>query len=235
MRRKRTKAQRDLDRAEMVRLLRRGWSRLRIAEHMGLSEGTISSEWRIILKQVVKNRDVEVAEKVALLLEEYDEVKREAWEAWEESKKERKKVVVEEFAMLSKRPGSSEEDEDEGNPTGSGFGRKSVRTTTTKEKRLPGNEYLKTILACLDSMAELQGLIPEKRVAVVGSVDWDAFIKEVGDEPPDVIEAKLLALTQEAAAANQAKEVDVEGLKVHQSVNGHGKLGGDLPKTEENG
>lgn len=75
-----------VDRAEMVKLMRRGYTQSTIAERFGVSQQQISKDW-LNLHDEMKNevkRDYVVV--VNMRLEQLGEVLREAWEALEQSK-----------------------------------------------------------------------------------------------------------------------------------------------------
>lgn len=177
-----------VNRAEIARLRRRGWSITQIAEHLEVHPSRVSAQWKVVVKQLQSDQHSDTKEYVAQKLEEYAEVKREAWEAWERSKAEMCKIVEEQ--ALS-RP----------TITGKGKTRKvepavmrKVKETMTKEYRLAANEYLNTILRCLEAERELLALDPVKEMRLTATLNWDALSGALGDgdDQPDTVEQKLL-------------------------------------------
>src|SRR5262245_2052021 len=92
---KRTKAQRELDRAEMLKLLRRGWTKARIGERLGVHRTQVDYDWNAVLKELQADRERDTEKLIEAKKEEYAEVKREAWDAWERSKEDKERRVAE--------------------------------------------------------------------------------------------------------------------------------------------
>lgn len=175
---KRTKEQRELDLIEMVRLLRRGWKKVEIAQRLGLDRSQITYDWKVILQRLEKNHQHDLPTYRNQLREEYAEVKREAWGAWELSKQAGVKVTEEETADAR--------------------GLRTLKRTLT-EGRLPDREYLDVLLHCLEAERELEGLDEPRKLdvrqqAVVATVDWDRLAQGFGPDEPDPIEATLAAI-----------------------------------------
>jgi hypothetical protein len=264
---KRNVAQRELNKLEVVRLLRRGWSLKNIADHMGISEKTARNDFATVVAEIRKNYDdPELEDKIALVLHQYEELKKEAWQAWENSKRPYIRDSVEVYASV--KPPEIDED---GNPVpdeadvigglggqGNGAGgagkaqpipskangkagrgikveevkvmdgvesvqarlspsaarkvkalgaipayedvivsRKPtldrIKRVRTKEKRLPANEFLKTIMGCLEAERTLQGLDPAKEIKLDGNVTWDIFATNLTVDTSDAVEAALAA------------------------------------------
>lgn len=236
--RKRTIAKRQLDRLEILQMVRRGFSLTRIAEKLGVSYERAQLDFKIIIRELREQRSEEIKDRIALIQEEYSEVKQEAWEAWERSKENRLKVVTETSSSV-KPPNADDVDSNGAGVNGVGAeatvangaeertlsgtirGSKKyqqrqragdlvvndpvtaslkptvdrVRRTRSKEGRLPASEYLRIILDCLKSERELEGLDPVKEINMEGQVLWDTFLTNIQPETPDVIEAKLQAMT----------------------------------------
>lgn len=186
---KRNKTQKEIDRDRISHLLRRGWTQVEIAKELGLHQTQISYDYKIIKKRRAAQREEDEKELIDSKLEEYREVKREAWQAWERSKENSKKVVEE--SILLRKKGDDSED---GIIDAQCILRK-VKEILTTEGRLPANEYLNTILKCLAGERELQGLDAAKEVNVraavaTTSIDFDAIAGPV----PDMIEADIQAI-----------------------------------------
>lgn len=151
---KRTPEQRELDLARMVKLLRRGLSKTQIAEQLGVSRGQIVYDWKQVLARLQADRDKDAKATVAAKLEEYREVKAEAWAAWERSKEDKERRTAE---TVTETSGGGE-------PPGQS------RTKAVKqiEGRLPDHDYLNTVLKCLEAERELEGLDPPKKLRLGG-------------------------------------------------------------------
>lgn len=198
---KRTNDQLILDRAETISLLRRGWTKTAIATKLGVHPTQISYDWKKILKELVAARDTDLEELIAIKLEEYAEIKREAWEAWERSKRERNRRVLE--SSSSSSSGGGDEDEGTGGPSG-GRGSERTREILTTDDGQWSSEYLKTIVQCLNAERELRGLNPVKDAKPQNNtvnINWDVLasaIPPAGVPLPDPVEEKIMALLQEA-------------------------------------
>lgn len=159
------------DMAKMMRLLRRGYSKTEIAEELGVCHTQVSYDLKVVIKQVREDTTEDTKEHIAVKLAEYREIKREAWAAWERSKEDARKATEERYL--------------------SGSGRRSRRRVSSKEGRLAANEYLRTILSCLEAERELMSLNPTRQVGINGTVSWDILANGIpdGDVPDEVEEA----------------------------------------------
>lgn len=142
---KRTKAQRDLDIQEMVKLIRRGHTQREIAAKLGLARSQIAYDWKKVLVEVNADRPKDVG----VILAQYRELKAEAWEAWERSKKDRERETTEA-------------------QSGTGSSKPKTKATKSKEGRLPEAEYLKVVVKCLEAERTLENLDPAKSVKLGG-------------------------------------------------------------------
>src|ERR1051325_5538044 len=157
----RTPEQRDIDRVEVIRLLCRGWTKQQIAEKLKITTQMVLADYTAVMKELVEERTENVDQLRQLKLQEYREVKKEAWEAWERSKGDWQKRVTEESSGNSNTAGDTS----------------FYKTILTTEGHLPSNEYLRTIVACIDSERELLGINPPKNVKVSGHVvNWDVLV-----------------------------------------------------------
>lgn len=210
---KRTPQAIKLDRAETVKLLRRGWTQTAIAEKLGVHQTQISYDWKMILKEVNEARDKDLEELITVKLEEYGEIKREAWAAWERSKKERNKTVLETSTSSGKGRSSGDESDDDDNG-----GSERSREIFTRETGTWSSEYLKTILTCLAAERELLGLNPAKKfegkmVATATTVDFEKLAKAIppdGIPLPDDVENKIMNLLESVGANETIRPVSEE-------------------------
>ena len=86
---------RDRRRQEVGRLSVRGWAQVEIAQHLGVTQGTICNDLKVVRQQWRDSavRDFDLAREE--MLQSVDTVKREAWDAWERSKKPQQEATVE--------------------------------------------------------------------------------------------------------------------------------------------
>ncbi len=184
---KRTDEQVQLDRAEMVRLLRRGWTKKRIAEKMGMQPSQISYDWKKVLAELREARLDDAEDEVTSICEQYSLVKSEAWDAWDKSKERRTKQI------------------DEVINTGAGD---RVKTSEIVEDATPGNEFLKTIVACLQAEREMKGLNAPKKMDIQAEViNWDALAVQVTDDRRDLVEQKIQSLLESGKKVGPEFEV----------------------------
>lgn len=208
------KIQRDnqdlVNRAEIARLKRRGWSVTQIAEILNLHPTMISREWKIIVKELQRDQHDDTKEYVACKLEEYAEIKKEAWEAWERSKKEMIKIVEEQALSRPVTNGRGKE------KTTTPAVMRKIKETMTKEYRLAANEYLNTILRCLEAERELLALDPIKEMRLTATLNWDALSGALQDDDdrPNTVEQKLLEVVD--SRLNEAKGINPQPVKAKQ-------------------
>jgi hypothetical protein len=171
----RSQKEREAHRLELPKLMRRGWTQTMIAEKFGVSSQQIACDWKIVVKDLNREATAEVREHVALKLQEYAEVKREMWEAWEKSKQNQEERLEEDVS--SERGGHTK--------------------TALKEKGSCGDaKYMNIILECLKAERELQGLNPAKEIKgniTTTSINWEVIAQGIPvDGPvPDEIEAEI--------------------------------------------
>lgn len=176
---KRSKLQREMDLAEIARLDRRGWTQLQIGQKLGLSQTMVSSELRRLMKRYKEAQMEDIQAKVGRKVRILEDLIHEAYKAFDRSKKDAKKVVVEAYEGQSHN--------------GSG---PSTTTTITTEGRLPANEYLVTIMKAIKEAAELEGLLAEGKnvnnIAVSVAPNWDAMYgRPVPSQIVDPVEARI--------------------------------------------
>jgi hypothetical protein len=152
---KRTKQQREIDLARVADLVARGKSQRAIAAELGLSQPIISRDWRECLQRLAASRDVDTALKRAAMLEQYSKVKEEAWAAWDRSKEDRQRETKEQAGSMGAKGGKG----------ASAPVKERFKVQSISEGRLPANEYLRTVLHCLDRECDLEALHPPKKVA----------------------------------------------------------------------
>lgn len=202
--------------AEMAKMLRRGVSRVEIARKMGVPISRINYDWKFVLKQLRDSRSEDSKAMVEATLEQYAEVKKEAWEAWELAKEGFRRTVTEETPVPAPKqpkggegakgkPGRPSLAERLGEPVH--FGNRSpeamadklrrTKVTVTQENRSPPAEFLRIILQVLEAERELLALNPPKELSVKGTVTaWDMLAQGVpqGEVTDDIEEAIKKAL-----------------------------------------
>jgi hypothetical protein len=188
----RTPMQKEIDRTELARLLRRGYSLAEAAKQLGLNAGIVERDWIRMLKDLRNRRANDAQEKVDVILEEYAEIKKEAWDAWDKSKKPFQKVMKEQTTSGKKHLSvDSDGDEivDKNNPD------TMERVQTTVEWQCGDPRFLQVVANCLEAERELQGLNPPKQVGVRAAIiSWDDIQQglDMTGDVQDVIEGKIV-------------------------------------------
>jgi hypothetical protein len=181
---KRSKAQRLIEQSMVVSLLRRGYTQQQIADHLKVHQTQVSHDWKIVLKKLNEERDLDTALVKAGRLAQLDHIIYESIKAWEKSWEDSQKTV------LSYSPYDDPPDDD---PSGQP-GQSNVRVTVTTEGRLPDPSYMTAALKAIDQASELQGLYPAKKVeAQITSFNWDVVSNTIPEQIPDSVEQKLQA------------------------------------------
>lgn len=164
----------------IAKLDRRGYSQFEIAEEVGVSQPLVSKDLKLIRTRYVEDQKKAREEYVAEKLSMYAEIRKEAWAAYDRSKKVAVKEV-EEFITTN-------EENVDGSYTSSEVRIKRIKT---REGRLPANQYLTTIIQTLEAERELLGLDAPKKVdANVGVFDWAAMAKAL-ETPSISVEEEL--------------------------------------------
>jgi hypothetical protein len=152
-------------RNKIIQLMKRGFGEEEIAGELGLEVKQVVVQYKIAIKEMAETRSQVTEEVLTLKLKEYQEVKKEAWLAWEKSKNPIEKEAYETIT--------------------SEYGTKEI-AKRFKEGRLPASEYLNVILQCLKAERELLGINPVRKIegsmTVAGVVfDWNRFMDELDD------------------------------------------------------
>lgn len=205
---KRTVVQRELDRAEMMKMMARGHTQITIAKHLGLNQSMISKDYNMLMDELIADRSKNVDGLVASKLAEAREFFLEAWAAWERSKEDVERTVTEEEperccpvcdgSGKRERKAKKGEEPKEGvcfKCDGRGVLGGLIKTVTTREPRLPDPRYIGVLIEAWKALCKLQGLnpiIPKDPVNFnLSLVNWDAVREEVQGEIPDAIEAEI--------------------------------------------
>jgi hypothetical protein len=192
----RTPDQRELHRAEVVRLIRRGYTKSAIAAHLRVSPNTITEDWKVVIRQIRADQTEDLKEYIACKLQEYSEIKKEAWEQWDKSKQDaRKRVRERNLRVIEPR------DKKKGTPPKTGL--VVTKDVSTRTGQCGDPRYLQVILNCLSAERELLGLDPVKEVTIKGKTSlWDILANGIPDtDLPDEIEQQLEQLLGPGAGA----------------------------------
>ncbi len=189
--------------AEVARLTRLGFSQVEIALRVGVCSSTVALYQRKATQRLrevtVGERQDAVNEKLALLAE----VRREAYEAWQASKREGYTRTYEECEEVVCKfcggTGNSKVLDMEGSPKrcgacgGKGLRREPSRMVEEIRSPEPNNAFLKTILDTIKQEADLLGLEAPKEVKTEGVThhfDWNVLFTR--QQAPDPLEARIL-------------------------------------------
>ena len=190
---KRTKMHMEVDRSEMVRLMRRGWTKQMMSERFGVTIQQVHSDYKVVMGRLGSEVPVEERKMmVSAKLEELAEVKREAWAAWSESWKEHKRRMVERGLRSAAPKGVNQESLRELFPAAR---MKRIKEVDNYEPGCPGVQYLRIIVECIRAEREMMGLDALKTVRVEGTMSWDMLVQGAPDGPvPDVVEEEIRKL-----------------------------------------
>ncbi len=189
-------------RAEMVALLRKGWTYAMMREEKwpNLTLTAIARECTLALQELADLREEDARVVLERKLEELAEIKRRAWECYEHSLRPKQKVtekqglVWEDKAHIDKLTGKPSVVR---KPT-----MRVIEKTTQTSDPEPQGKWLSLVLECIKQERELLGLDRPRQVEVKASFSWDAMVKGVADhiddkgQVPDTIEAKLRQLRE---------------------------------------
>jgi hypothetical protein len=220
---KRTPEARELDRAKMVEMLRRGASRTKIAKALGVSASQITYDWKVVIRQVRADQSANVKDIVARKLAELEEVKWEAWQAWERSKQPSHKRVVETEperacpdcegrGVWTEGPDHKPCRTCEG--TGKVGGVDPIKVVETTEQRCGDSQYLAVIRSCVADERRLLGLDAEKDTVLTGSGSGGlTFCQALAQLPPGPVpDPAEEAISRVLALPAPAKEQEVSEL-----------------------
>lgn len=199
---------------EVAHLTRRGWTQVEIATKIGVSQKTISLYLKDIRRLWAENVTWEITEYVAEKLDQYREIRKEAWSAWERSKESYKRTVTEKGhkRTLTVKLGEGPKGRRETPATADENKLVVLKRVLTKEGRVPAVQFLQVVLETLEAERRLLGLdvLPRKnevgdRSAQAGvsqySVDWQKLVELAGT--PMLAMDRLEAIEAEARMVEQ--------------------------------
>lgn len=220
---KRTKCKRVLDRANMIRMLSRGYTQAQVAEELKLHQTQISHDFRILMKELMAAEEEVRGEMVWKKKIEYAALKKEAWEAWEASKLAQTKEVVEKMpdreCRKCKGTGKYEPPKGRTKPIkcdvckGTGKVPGATKITTTRQIGPGDVAYVSALLRALEAERELFGLDEPKKVEETVNanvMNWDALVTGIPrKDAPDEIEARIEAILK---GQLEDRDYEEEGL-----------------------
>lgn len=237
---KTTKTLRDELLLKVASLDRAGLNQYEIARRVGVSQPCVCQYLKEVRRKYQAATQVNNVEAVAEIREGLRDVRAEAMMAWEQSKADSRKVVVESFPEkdcfrckgTGKTGPEGKEEKECKFCKGSGKYKPDPKRTDTTEGKDPDPAYLGKVLETYKQERELLGLDAPVKVDVTGAIDhrvfpWDAL---ASGEEPDVVEQRIKALLEGKGESN------TEGPRVVQtetvdtvpppSKNGHSKRKG---------
>lgn len=125
---------------QVTTLYLRGWTQKQIAAEVGVTQGMISNDLKVIQQRWREQTAFNLDEAKAKELARLDELERECWAAWEQSKSERTKARQE--------TGGKGKD-----------GKATVTKASMEKEQRDGNPaFLQAVLSCIDRRCKLLGL-----------------------------------------------------------------------------
>lgn len=148
---KRSPDERERDLAITAELHLKGWRQIDIADRLGLSQSTISNDIAEIRQRWRERQAVAIDEALSREIANIALMERELWEAWEASKRTRRRVVQESERQRNK------DGQPEGNAQMVQVGQK-----VTVEERTGDPRYIEKLQWCSEQRAKLYGLMVER-------------------------------------------------------------------------
>jgi hypothetical protein len=162
--RKRTPFQREEDLVQITRLYLQGRTQRDIAEVVGVSQGQVNHDLKLIQTRWRESSIMDMNEAKQRELARLDELEREYWAAWEQSKNERTRARQE-----------SDGKSKDGKPN-------VVRATMEKEQRDGNPAFLAGVMSCIERRCKLLGLDAPAKAELTGK-DGGPIKTEVANKP----------------------------------------------------
>jgi transposase len=162
--RKRTPFQREEDLVQITRLYLQGRTQRDIAEVVGVSQGQVNHDLKLIQTRWRESSIMDMNEAKQRELARLDELEREYWAAWEQSKNERTKARQE-----------SDGKSKDGKPN-------VVRATMEREQRDGNPAFLAGVMSCIERRCKLLGLDAPAKAELTGK-DGGPIKTEVANKP----------------------------------------------------
>lgn len=233
-------------------LRRRGYTQAEIATILGVSQRQVSE----YLKQIdTWYKSLQVAETTLQRreqVERYNDLLKEAWEAWERSQEDAEKEVTEEAPKITcptcdgtkiikgkPHPKYPTQDKPCKKCEGTGQVGGVIKVVKTKEGQVGDPRFLQLLKAIHDSVGDLLGLnLGEKNPGNVVVLNWDQISQaKSGTRQPNPIEEELQRIeaqvvstadTSSTTPGNESSESSIPGEPAAngaQAKNGHSKNG----------
>lgn len=214
---KRTKAQREEHLNQIAKMYVRGTTQMEMSRQLGVSQGQISNDLRLVLNQWTEQRIHDIDRIKNEQLTRINEIEREMWEAWEASKTKKKVVVnksksgemMDAFDPMTGKASKVQTD-------------KYWRAGTTEEEPVAGDkQYMDGVMWCVQERSKIVGLYAPKKVAqtdptgeheamsakeILGDI-ISGILKGAEPEDKDIVEGELMELDGENDIP-----VDAEGI-----------------------
>src|ERR1019366_1925590 len=171
---KTAKSAEDL-REEIDKLDRRGYNQHAIAKAVGIGQSTVAYHLKRIMEDIKKRRLVDFNEGISRRVDDLNEIRREAWDAYERSKSD---VESNEKEQAIKKVYEESVDENgKAKRTEVGQEMQLVKVIDKISGRLPGCEYLQVIRAATMDIAKLQGLFDDRPINnnQINVLSWDSL------------------------------------------------------------
>jgi transposase len=162
--RKRTPFQREEDLVQITRLYLQGRTQRDIAEVVGVSQGQVNHDLKLIQQRWRESSIMDMNEAKQRELARLDELEREYWAAWEQSKNERTRARQE-------SDGKSRDGK-----------HNVVRATMEKEQRDGNPAFLAGVMSCIERRCKLLGLDAPAKAELTGK-DGGPIKTEVANKP----------------------------------------------------
>jgi transposase len=162
--RKRTPFQREEDLVQITRLYLQGRTQRDIAEAVGVSQGQVNHDLKLIQTRWRESSIMDMNEAKQRELARLDELEREYWAAWEQSKNERTRARQE-----------SDGKSKDGKPN-------VVRATMEREQRDGNPAFLAGVMSCIERRCKLLGLDAPAKAELTGK-DGGPIKTEVANKP----------------------------------------------------
>jgi predicted transcriptional regulator len=186
-----TPSSREQMMAIVAKMDRRGYSYGQIAEVLGVTPEAVGEHVRRLKREYRAIAIEDLEESIGEKIEQYKEMRREAWEAWERSKERFEEVT--ETESLPIRIEDTRGKKDKGDKSGrKDRNSPELRTVSkvTKSVYKSGAEYLRIVLTCLEAERKLRGTdAPEKMDLRSEVLNWGELAK--AGPVPDVLAEKI--------------------------------------------
>jgi predicted XRE-type DNA-binding protein len=180
--RKRTPFQREEDLVQITRLYLQGRTQRDIAEVVGVSQGQVNHDLKLIQQRWRESSIMDMNEAKQRELARMDILEREYWAAWEQSKNERTRARQE-----------SDGKSRDGKPN-------VVRATMEREQRDGNPAFLAGVMSCIERRCKLLGLDAPAKAELTGK-DGGALTVRIIYDDTDIDTNATQALTLAATGS----------------------------------